>query len=179
MRLIFFWLLFISSLFGININESLLSIHATLVPKIPMMDYKFQEKLHNNTINIVIFYEKQDYRNARLLEEKIHAKYIKGIKEYSIQTVLKPYGTQDLPQASLYYFLPTDQENIQKIIKTTKDNSIITFSYSPEDLASGSMISLFIGTKVQPIINLHALKASKITFRPIFLKISTIYKEQE
>lgn len=66
-----FFLFFLSySLFGLNINESLLSVHATLVPKIPLMDYKFLEKLHNNSISIVIFYDSYDYRNAKLLEKK-------------------------------------------------------------------------------------------------------------
>lgn len=58
-------------------------------------------------------------------------------------------------------------------------HSIITFAYSPEELATGCMLSLVIGTKVQPIINLNALKANHLTFRPTFLKISTIYKNDK
>lgn len=179
MKFILLLLFLTYSLFGININESLLSVHATLVPKIPLMDYKFQEKVPQKTIHIVIFYDKNDYRNAKLFEKKIHAKYDKGIKEYPIKTTLHVYNKKQAPLANLYYLLPSNKKNISNVIKMGAKNSIITFSYSPKDLADGAMISLLIGTKVQPIINLKALKANSITFRPIFLKISTIYKNQE
>jgi len=179
MKQLVFLLLFSSSLFGLNINESLLSIHATLVPKIPLMDYKFLEKLHNDSISIVIFHDNSDYRNARLLEEKIHAKYDKGIKKYLIKTILRVYSHKQAPQANLYYLFPSNKENIENTIQMAAKNSILTFSYLPETLDLGCMMSLVIGTKVQPLINLKAVKANHLTFRPIFLKISSIYKNKE
>ena len=40
--------IFLSSLFAHSINESLLNIHATVVPKLPLMDYQFKEKLDDD-----------------------------------------------------------------------------------------------------------------------------------
>ena len=53
----------------------MLKIHATLAPKLLLMDYAFKEKTTNNTINIVIAYENNDYKSAQLLKRTIEQKY--------------------------------------------------------------------------------------------------------
>jgi len=175
MKYILLIFLLIQSVFGLSINESLLKIHAVLVPKIYLMDYDFKEKLKNNSITITILYDSNSYKSAVLLKNKIEAKYHQKIENYTIKTILLPYRKVTNSYANLYYLFPTNTKNIKRVIKQAQRVKALTFSYSKNDLKDGIMLSLEVGKKVKPIINLNAVKTHNITFRPILLKISNIY----
>ena len=172
MRFLLNIMLMFNVLFAFNINESLLDIHATLVPKIPFMDYKFKEKLIKNDIIIVIFYDKINYKSAKALKRKISVKYAKGIDGYDIKTKLIPYDKKRDIKANIYYLLPSNKKNTKKVLRYAKANSAITFSYLKSTLYEGCMISLNIEKKVKPIINLEAIKSGNISLRPVLLDIS-------
>jgi len=175
MRVIILLIFLTSYNFAFSVNESLLKIHATLVPKIYLMDYSFKEKLHDNSIKIVLLYDRNDYKNALLLKEQIETKYSKKIENYNIKTILRPYEKVTKIDANIYYIFPTSKKNIANTINTAKRNHALTFSYSSNDLKNGVMLSLKIGSKVKPIINLSAVKSNNVIFRPVLLKISHIY----
>ncbi len=179
MKLLISLLIFCNMLFAHSINESLLNIHATIVPKLPLMDYKFQKKLKDNAILIVIYYDSIDYKSAKKLQYIINEKYKNGIKEYPIKTKLSLYNKKQGLKANIYYLFPSTNKNIKHTIQNAKINSAITFSYLQDDLANGCMISLDIGAKVKPIINLNAIKQNNISLRPVLLKISNIYVDTE
>ncbi len=178
MKLFFLLITFSASLFSTNINESLLSIHATLVPKISLLDINFAEKLDNNAITIVLYYDNSNYNSAKLLKQKIMSKYKNGLKEHPINVKLTPYSKPEKLKANISYLFPSTRTNIKKILKNLHESETLSFSYSIADLALGSMISLDIGVKVKPIINLHAIKDNNISLHPILLKISTIYQNK-
>jgi len=176
MKYIIFLLFYTTSLFSLTINDSLLKVHATLVPKIYLMDYKFKQKIEHNSIVIILLYDKLDYKNAQSLKSKIDFKYQNGIKSYSVETKLVPYNKISNTNANIYYLFPTSEKNIKKTINIAKVNESLTFSYLKNDLKYGIMLSLNIGNKITPIINLDAIKTSSITLRPVLLDISYIYK---
>ncbi len=175
MKTIFFLIFFAVSLFGSNLNESLLKVHATLVPKIYLMDYDFHKKIINNTITIAIIYKKIDYPSAKELQALMKSRYKKGIKSYKIQPVLVRYADVATAEANIYYLFPSAKKQIQKVIKKASDNNALTFSYKEDDLKYGIMISLSIEKKVKPLLNLEAIKANSIFLRPVLIDISTIY----
>ncbi len=172
-------LFFVTSIFAQSINESLLKVHAVLVPKIYLMDYKFKQKLDNNAIVIALLHDKRSYRSALSLKNKIDTKYKNGIKNYSVKTKLVSYTQVSKTEANIYYLFPTKYKNIRKVIKKASSNQALTFSYLNDDLKHGIMFSLEVGSKVKPIINLSAIKSNNITFRPVLLKISKIYTNNE
>lgn len=171
-------LIFCNFLSAHSINESLLNIHATIVPKLPLMDYKFKSKLDNNAISIIIFYDEIDYKSAKKLQYTIDTKYSDGIKEHPIEAKLILYTDDVALKANIYYLFPSDDKNIKQVLKKASDNGAITFSYLSDDLAHGCMISLDIGAKVKPIINLNAIKNNNISLRPVLLKISNIFTDE-
>ena len=176
-------LLFISIstiLLSSTINESLLKIHATIVPKILLMDYDFKKKIINKIIKIAIVYENNDYKEALLLKRMIEQKYQDGLKSYDISLTLLPYTkTKDSKiKANLYYIFPSNVKNIQIAINKAKNSKALTFSYQKENLQNGVMSSVDIGSRVKPILNLEAVKMNNITFRPLLLKISLIYSQK-
>jgi hypothetical protein len=162
-------------IFALSINESLLKIHATLIPKIYLMDYKFKEKLNNNSVIIDIVYQKGNYKEATLLKKNIQSRYKDGIKSFKIITKIILYSNLKNTQANIYYLFPSSETNIQKVVALAKKNSALTFSYRQADLSYGVMISVDISKKIKPIINLNAIKQNNIALRPILIDISTIY----
>jgi len=175
MKSLFLILIFAITLFGLSINESLLKIHAVLVPKIYLMDYAFKQKLQDNSITVALLYNQQSYKSAISLKNKINEKYKNGINDYNVKIKLFPYDDIAKIDANIYYIFPTTNKVIKKVIKKANSNHAITFSYLEEDLKHGVMLSLKVGSKVKPIINLSAAKSNKITFRPVLLEISKIY----
>ena len=139
------------------------------------MDYNFKEKLKDESITIAILYDSNNYKDAMLLEKKIYARYHNKIENYTIKTLLLTYDEIDSTNANLYYLFPTTTKNIKNVINKAQQSKALTFSYSNNDLKEGIMLSLKVGTKVKPIINLTAAKTNHITFRPVLLKISHIY----
>ncbi|MCD4667535.1 MAG: YfiR/HmsC family protein [Sulfurimonas sp.] len=168
-------------LFASSINNSVLKIHATLVPKLLLMDYDFKEKISNNTINIVITYENTDYKDAQFLKRTIEQKYKDGLKSFNLSITLISYNNINSykTKANLYYLFPSNKQNIINIIKKAKKSHTLTFSYEKNNLQNGVMSSVLIGSKVKLILNLEAIKSSDIALRPLLLKISEIYQQKE
>jgi len=175
MKILLILLIIVGHLFSTTINESLLKVHATLIPKISLMDYKFQEKIQNNTIVIAIMYKDSEYKNAKSLKNKIDSRYKDGIKSYKIEANLVSYRDVKKATANIYYIFPTQESDIKKTIDQANINGALTFSYLKDDLKHGVMISLNVSKKIKPILNLDAIKIHKIAFRPVLIDISTIY----
>jgi len=165
-------------MFGFNINESLLKVHATLVPKISLMDYQFKDKLKNNAITIAIMYKDSEYKDALSLKKKIDSRYKDGIKSYGVSSKIVPYRDIESTKVNIYYLFPARTADIKRAIKQAKTNSALTFSYLKDDLRHGVMISLNISKKIKPILNLNAIKTNNIAFRPVLIDISNIYMQE-
>ncbi len=176
MRAFFVFMFFAVSLFGGNINEALLKVQATLLPKIYLMDYDFQRKLVGNTITIAIVYKKSDYQNAKKLQTFIKDRYKSGLNSYQIKTTLVNYKDIESAKANIYYLFPNKKEKIRQAVQQAARNHALTFSYRKEDLKHGVMISLSIGKKIKPILNLEAVRMYHISLRPVLINISHIYR---
>lgn len=179
MKKLLLLLLFCTHIFALSINESLLAIHATLLPKLALMDSKYEEKLNKGSLNVVIFYSKINHTSAKLLKKDILNKYINGIKGHPIKVILLSYKHLLSTEGNIYYLMPADKKKIKEVFKLAQKNRVMTFSYLKDDLAQGSMIALSIGAKVKPILNLTAVKECNVSIRDVLLKISTIYQNKE
>ena len=178
MKKILFLLFLYSHVFALYIDESLLNIHATLLPKLAFMDSQYKAKLDKDRLSIIIFYSKINYSSAQILQKNIEKKYPHGIKEHPIKLTLLPYRFKQKMQANIYYLMPANEKEIKQVVGLAKEEKILTFSYLEENLAQGSTIALSIGVKVKPILNLSALKECNITIHDVLLKISTIYQKE-
>lgn len=175
MKTIILLLFFTSSIFGTSINESLLQVHATLIPKISIMDYKFKEKIKNDTLRIAIVYKNGNYKDASSLKNKIDTRYKNGIKFYKVEAEIIAYKNIKKMDANIYYLFPSNEKDIKNSIKQADKNSALTFSYLKDDLRHGVMMSLNISKKIKPILNLDAIRLHNISIRPVLIDISTIY----
>jgi len=167
----------VSSIFAFSINESLLKVHATLLPKIYLMDYKFKDKIKDNTISIAILYHENEYRDAKKLKGLIQNRYRDGIKSYTVSPKLVNYKNIQTAEANIYYLFPTRSKEIREVVKKAATSDALTFSYQRDDLKHGVMISLNVSKKIKPLLNLEAIRTHKIALRPVLINISTIYSQ--
>ena len=175
MRIFFLLFTLSASIFALTINESLLKVHSVLVPKLYLMDYKFQDKLKDNTITVALVYKDSQYKDAKSLKKQMDLKYIHGIRTYKVNPILVHYTQVQEQQANVYYLFPSNQSDIEKAIKQANSAKALTFSYLTDDLQYGVMISLNIANKIKPILNLSAIQTNNITLRPVLIDISSIY----
>ena len=178
MRVLFLLLAISTAVFAININKSLLQVHATLVPKISMMDYQFDEKIKDKTIKIAIMYKDAQYKDAKYLKQRIESRYRNGINSYKVKSQLVSYSDIKNTDANVYYLFPSNKQDIKNCVTQANNHQALTFSYLREDLKYGVMISLNVSKKIKPLLNLEAIKMSQITLRPVLLNISSIYMHE-
>ena len=175
MKILFLIILSCATLFSTTINTSLLKIHATLLPKIYLMQYDLNNKIKDNTIRLTILYNQSTYKDAKTLKYMIEHKYNKHIKKYKLAVNILMYNSKKHINTNVYYLLPSSKKDIKDAVKLAKEDNALTFSYLKDDLKDGVMCSLSVAKKIKPILNLKAIKDNDISFRPILIKISSIY----
>lgn len=176
---ILFFFFSVSSLLAQNPkNSDFLKVEASFIPKVVLMEYGYESHLKDNTIELVILYDNIHHTNAKELEQFIDQKFNNKLTNHILKVKLltyKQYNESDT-FASMLYMFPTDEICAKKVIEKAKQSHMITFTSSSSLMKLGAIFSLDIGKRVQPIINIEALKESNIELRPIILKISQIYK---
>lgn len=160
-----------------DLKDDLLRIHATIIPKMMMMDYNFEERLIDRSISIAIVYDNNHQKkDAGALVRYIKAKYPHGFQHHKI--TLEFYSYKKIASAkkhTLYYLLPASEARIKNALTVAQNQKALSFAYRDDDLKYGVMFSIKITNNVKPVINVDALKNTDVTLRPILMKVADIY----
>ena len=164
----FFLLLNVSA--TAEIDKSLLLMESKVFPKIIMLDRNLQEKIDkkSKTITIHIYYERGFEKDA----EEFASLMKKNIYGYHVKTVISDHVLKTVPTA---YIIVGSQKYGMKLFKKIKDKKRIVFSLFPAG-ASYSVVTLEIGTKVFPLLNMKNLKRIGVKFNPIIYKVAKFYE---
>jgi len=146
-----------------------------MIPKLVLMDKDIDTKKVDDSIVIAIYYEEHDYNFAILFKNAIFKKYKGNIGKHKLKCVLKRYSDSQKSKASAIYLLPSNRKNMSRIIDFANKNSILTLTFSVDDLKNNALISIDIDKKVSPVLNFKALKKSDISLRDILLRIARRY----
>jgi hypothetical protein len=159
-------------------NEHILKIEANIIPRIILMDYKFEEKMVEGSLAIIIVHTPTDLAAAQKIQKLLEEKYPEGIKNFPLTIRLVPYKQmlESAPKATLYYLMNNDAESIKAVIGRSRKNNILTFSHDAINLRYGAHVSLRIDKKIVPYINPASLRQSDISLRPALLSISELYQ---
>lgn len=131
-------------------------------------------------LDICIVNDKVDDRTALSLIGKISSQYPDGIKNLKIKITNTGYSTIDTCQSAQMLFLLNSSElNIEKAVKFSNEHTIITMSYDAKYLEKGVSLSLFLGRKVAPYINMGVFRKTGIELDNVLLRISKIYSEDD
>lgn len=159
-------------------DEDVLEIFAKILPRFVLMSEQ-KKDLHNN-INICILHEQVDTRSALSLIDKISKNYPEGLKSHSLQLSHTDFSHINRCQNSQLIFLfNSSNQNIQQVLKYAKTKQALSVSYDDKLLQQGVEISLFLGRKIIPYINIKTLRQNGIKLNNLLLRISKIYIEAD
>jgi len=155
----FFLLLLITKItFCYNITE-LLSYESELFPKIINLIKQEDKK-------IAIVYNNNSFELANKLKNLINNNsYVLTTKN---QLNIKNF------KAVIFTYKNVDKNLLKKLL----NNHILILSIYPDEIKN-SMISIFIGLKIKPYINIKLIKVAGIPINAILLNIGEIYEDEK
>ena len=161
-----------------NYDDDVLGIFAKLLPRfIIMSDQKLKIK---DQIDICILHEDVESDAASSLIDKITDNYPAGIKNYNIKLTQTDFtNLSSCRNSELLFLFNASPKKISEALLYAKKQQILTVSYDASLLTEGVEVSLFLGRKILPYINVKALKRNTITIDQILLRISKIYMETD
>ena len=160
---IFFIIFLQFSLFANSVyNINFLDFQAKVFPKIILLDNNFEDKLLENSVVLTILYEEIDYSVVEILKDKIEKEY-KSLKDYNLKVNSLKYSEFNRNKLSTAYILLLGKDKkILEISKILSSNGRLTFAYDNSYLDLGVIFGLSITSKVDILLNIEALKNSKI-----------------
>ena len=161
-----------------NYDDDVLEIFAKLLPRfIIMSDQKLKIK---DQIDVCILREDVEEDAATTLIDKIIDNYPSGIKKDNIELIQTDFTDLNVCKNSeLLFLFNASPKKIREALLYAKNHQTLTVSYDASLLAEGVEVSLFLGRKILPYINVKALKRNSITIDQILLRISKIYMETD
>lgn len=161
---------------AINYNEDILNIYAKMVPRFVIMSS--QKNKIKDKIEICILHEQLDERVANLLNNNIKRNYPDGLLNNPLHITQSYYrNLQSCKESEIVFMFNTNKTDIDKTVKFLQENKILSMSYDISLLEKGADISLFIGRKVVPYINMKSASQKKIIFDNLLIRVSKIYME--
>jgi len=155
-------------------NNDIINIFSKILPRIVLMSSK-KNDLHES-INICILYDKIDKKAVESFIEQTNRNYPRGIKNYQIKVTKANYkNSEKCKNTTIAFLLNSNNQNIQETLKYFHINKILTSSYNSNLLQYGTDISMFLGKKTVPYINMKSIQKKEIELKNTLIRISKIY----
>ncbi len=168
----------VSNLPASTYDDDTLEIFSKILPRFVLMSSQ-KDKLKDE-ISICVLHNTIDENLAISLTNKVAKNYPDGIKNYKIKLISSSYSNINFClNTQLLFMFNSDENNIRKSIEFSNNNSMLTMSYDSKLLKDGVGISLFLGRKIIPYINVKAVHNNGIELNNALLRISKIYSEDE
>ena len=161
-------------LYSSSYDSDILNVFSKLMPRFVLMS-NLKEQI-GSSINICLLHESKDTLTASSLQNMIYKAYPEGIKGYEVVVNKSSHANNsECRNAQLVFFFDTDLVSMREINEEKK----LIVSYSPIFLEERSDISLFVGRRVVPFLNVDHLQKKDIKLDNILYRISKIYKSKE
>ncbi len=159
-------------------DEDVLEIFSKLLPRFVIMSDQ-KAKIKDQITICVLHEDVEEGVASRLIDKTIH-NYPQGIKNYNIKLIQTDFtNLSSCKNSELLFLFNTSEKNIDEALLYAKKQKTLTVSYDASLLTNGVEVSLFLGRKILPYINVNALKKNSIMIDPILLRISKIYMETD
>lgn len=156
-------------------DDDILNIFSKTLPRFILMSSQ-KDKIKED-LEICIVHDEVDELTALSLIEKVNTNYPKGIKEYKIKLLSSSYlQLSQCQKSQMVFMFNTSEENIKKALRFSYEHSLLSVSYDERLLDNGVGVSMFLGRKVTPYININALRKNGIELNNVLLRISKIYE---
>ena len=159
-------------------NDDILNIFSKVLPRVVLMSNKKDEL--EESLSICILHDPMNKRAVDSFIYQTHKNYPNGIKNYSVQLKKANYPNhEECVESTLVFLLKSDRKNMQDALGYFTLHKTLTSSYHSSYLADGADISMFIGRKTVPFINIKSLQNKNIELENTLLRISKIYQEEQ
>ena len=159
-------------------DDDVLEIFSKILPRFVLMSD--QKTKIQDEIKICILHDALDKRSALSLIDKVNANYPNGLKNYKISFAHDNYENIDsCNESQLIFLFNSSDNNIADALLYAQKQHALNISYDAKLLKSGVEISLFLGRKIVPYINIKALQRNGVELDNVLLRISKIYTERD
>jgi len=174
MRILLF--LFMSlNLMADIVDPLLLKIHASVFPKIMLLDKDIKNKLNDDKVVLSIVYTSDHKQHALELKRMVDFEYNNRLDSYGfeVRIIDKNQFYSDSESTAYYIF---DALELFKDAHLVQDNKLqrIHFGYNYKEVNSNILITLMVKEKVYIYLNRDAKNLASIRFNPIFYKIAKL-----
>lgn len=157
-----------------NYNHDVINIYSKMLPRFIMMSS--QKSKIDDDIEICVLRDSIDVRVAQLLSDNIKNNYPNGILNHSIKLTQGDYNhLESCKNAQLMFMFNSDDKHIESALLFSQENALMTITYDVLLLEKGADISLFLGRKVTPYLNMKSITEKNILLDNILLRVSKIY----
>lgn len=163
------------SVLNANVYDAdLLNTYSKLSPRFVLMST--QKLKVKKSIEICLVYDNEDERVAQRFINLMQENYPHGIQNHTIEFIKSSDSNLSVCENShLLFLFNVSSPTFKSSILFAQKSKIMTISYEAKLLIEGADISLFLGRKVIPYINLKSMRAKEIELDNILLRISKIY----
>lgn len=159
-----------------NYDEDVLGIYSKIIPRLVLMSSQ-KDKLEEN-INICLVNDEIDRLTMDSVASKVQESYPSGIKKYSVDIHRANYeNLSNCKESEIIFFLFATDKNVKQLTIFSKKHQILTISYHQERLQDDVDISLDIGRKIVPYLNMKSIQKKNIQLNNTLLRISKIYSK--
>ena len=159
-------------------DDDILGIFSKVMPRFVLMSSK--REAVKDEINICISRDDIDEKKADLLIKKTSSNYPNGIKNIHIRFKKTNFSNiEQCKESELIFLFNSNQTNIQGALNFSHRNTILTMAYDSNILESGADVSMFLGRKVVPYININSIQKKEIVMNNNLLRISKIYNKED
>jgi len=157
------------------IDTDLIHIKGRLFSKMIFLDYDYEKKLVNGEVVIYILYD--SYEHKIIAEEFVKELNGKDVLDRKVRA--KKIDIKNLQNDTPTAYITILESKNMKIIHNTlilKNRLIFT---SDKNLIDYAMASIYLGSRIAPIINPKLIKHGGIELRPIIFKVAKVYDDED
>lgn len=156
-------------------DTTLLQTHAKLAPRLLFLSQGVMFEAPNR-FGICIVHEAGDEKAAQTIESTLIAYYPTGLNYHSMTITRSLYARArtECIAHELLFLLDAPDDKIARIIRFASQNKKLTMSYDPRHVDAGALLSVHVGRRVEPILNVAAAKRSGIAFGTSLLQIARV-----
>jgi hypothetical protein len=151
-------------------DTSLLTIFSKLLPRIVALSSLAPTE--GEVLGVCIVHQDIDAPAAEQFE-KLLKRAVKAHRVESIQTDFEHITV--CRHYRLVFLFDAPPSSVSKALSELTAPQPLVAAYDTHMLSQGADISLFVGRSVKPYLNLHSIKAKKIRFDPLLLRVSKVY----
>lgn len=169
-------MIFTSPLLASQYNDDVLEIFAKLLPRFALMNN--QPKKSVSHLGICILSDDEDKLTAQLLKKKIYTDYAGGVQGRTLVVSNADIDNfQSCNSSDILFLFNSPEDEVIRVVRYSEKQKILTVSYDASLLQYGVNVSLFLGRKILPYINIDSLRKSNMNMSNTVLQISKIYHD--